>query len=151
MTLSPGSERRLSGVHPDLIRVVRRAASIAGSLLFTVTEGLRDAARQAMLVKAGKSQTMHSRHLTGHAVDLGVLTPEGEITWEWPKYQQLALVMDNAAKLEGVPVEWGGRWISLRDGPHWQLPWKEYPLPAPRPPDAQIIASAPGAAKPPQA
>lgn len=26
-----------------------------------------------------------------------------------------------------VSVEWGGDWSSFRDGPHWQLPWKEYP------------------------
>jgi peptidoglycan L-alanyl-D-glutamate endopeptidase CwlK len=32
-----------------------------------------------------------------------------------------------AAQEVGVPVEWGGDWKSFKDGPHWQLPFKEYP------------------------
>ncbi|WP_049613866.1 M15 family metallopeptidase, partial [Yersinia pekkanenii] len=27
----------------------------------------------------------------------------------------------------GVPIEWGGDWKTLKDGPHFQLPHKEYP------------------------
>jgi len=29
-----------------------------------------------------------------------------------------------------VPIEWGGDWRSFKDGPHWQLPWAEYPITA---------------------
>ena len=28
--------------------------------------------------------------------------------------------------LEG-PIEWGGDWRRFADGPHWQLPWGQYP------------------------
>jgi peptidoglycan L-alanyl-D-glutamate endopeptidase CwlK len=150
MTLSPGSERRLAGVHPDLVRVVRRAASIAGTLEFIVIEGLRDIARQTLLVSQGRSRTMHSRHLTGHAVDLAVLSG-GEVSWAWPSYQSLALLMDSAAKMESVTVEWGGTAFgSFRDGPHFQLPRDQYPAVDPSAPDQQVLASAPAAGQPPQ-
>jgi peptidoglycan L-alanyl-D-glutamate endopeptidase CwlK len=150
VTLSPGSERRLVGVHPDLVRVVRRCASICGGLEFIVTEGLRTLDRQKILLAQGKSRTMHSRHLTGHAVDLAVLSG-GEVSWAWPSYQQLAAVMSDAARIEGVSVTWGGLWTSLRDGPHYELDPLVYPMPGPRPDDAQILASAPAAGQPPQA
>ena len=63
---------RLEGVHPDLVRVVERAIELT-EVDFTVLEGLRNVSRQKELVAAGASQTMNSRHLTGHAVDLGAL------------------------------------------------------------------------------
>ncbi len=130
MDLGPTSERRLAGVHPDLIRVVLRAADEAGALRFCVIEGLRTPARQAALVLAGRSLTQRSRHLTGHAVDLGVLDGD-TITWEFPRYQELNALMTRAAELERVPVEWGGGWAHLRDGDHWQLPREQYPDPGP--------------------
>ena len=33
-----------------------------------------------------------------------------------------------AAEEEGVPIEWGGDWRTFKDGPHFQLPWADYPL-----------------------
>ena len=24
-------------------------------------------------------------------------------------------------------IEWGGDWSKFKDGPHWQLPWEDYP------------------------
>ena len=70
--LSRRSERALVGVHPDLQAVVRSA--IRSSVLdFVVLEGVRTLARQQELVRQGASRTMKSRHLTGHAVDLGAL------------------------------------------------------------------------------
>lgn len=116
---------RLAGVHPDLVRVVQRAITLT-PVDFTVLEGLRTTERQRQLVKAGASQTMNSRHLTGHAVDLGAFVA-GSVRWDWPLYHQIAKAVKEAAKLEGVPIEWGGDWLRFKDGPHWQLPWKEYP------------------------
>ena len=152
MTLSPSSERRLAGVHPDLVRVVRRAAEMSGALDFIVTEGLRTLERQTQLVAQGASRTMHSRHLTGHAVDLAVLS-QGEVSWSWPAYQQLAALMFDAAAVEKVPVEWGGQAFGpgFRDGPHFQLPHDSYPDLGPAKPDQQVMASAPAAGEPPQA
>jgi peptidoglycan L-alanyl-D-glutamate endopeptidase CwlK len=123
--LSSRSLARLEGVHPDLVRVVKAAITMT-DVDFGVTEGPRTEARQRELVASGASQTMRSRHLTGHAVDL-VAYVGSEIRWDWPLYHKIAAAMDAAALTEGVPLEWGGRWTTLRDGPHFQLPWSEYP------------------------
>jgi peptidoglycan L-alanyl-D-glutamate endopeptidase CwlK len=122
--LSSRSLERLAGVHPDLVRVVKHAIGIT-SVDFTVLEGVRSAERQQELVAAGASQTMNSRHLTGHAVDLGAYVA-GEIRWDWPLYHKIAAAMIHAASELGVPLEWGGDW-KFKDGPHYQLPWKDYP------------------------
>lgn len=123
MSLDPKSEQRLIGIHPDLADVVRMAATKAS---FIVTEGMRTPAKQAELFRAGASQTLKSRHLTGHAVDLAAKV-NGEVRWDWPLYEKLNDAMQDAAGVLGVPIEWGGTWKTLRDGPHFQLPWKEYP------------------------
>lgn len=123
MILTERSKQRLVGVHPDLVKVVTRAADLAD---FIVIEGLRTPERQKQLVAAGASQTMKSRHLTGHAVDLAAVVA-GQIRWDWPLYDRLSVAMKNAAKELGVSIEWGGDWKTLKDGPHFQLPWKEYP------------------------
>ncbi len=122
--LSERSRQRLQGVNADLVRVVERAISIS-DLDFMVTEGLRTAAQQAKYVAAGRSQTKNSRHLTGHAIDLAVML-NGELTWEWKYYARLGDIMKQAAKDVGVKIEWGGDWRTLRDGPHFQLPWASY-------------------------
>jgi peptidoglycan L-alanyl-D-glutamate endopeptidase CwlK len=128
---SERSLRNLEGVHPDLVRVMHRAIAIT-EVDFTVIEGLRTRERQKKLVEKGASTTMNSRHLTGHAVDIVPFVDEDgdgdrEISWHWPFYAQLAPFVFRAASAEGVPIEWGGNWKSFPDGPHWQLPWKEYP------------------------
>ena len=123
MTLNVRSEKNLAGVHPDLVKVVRLAAERA---VFVVTEGLRTPERQAQLVAAGASKTTKSRHLTGHAVDLAALVGD-EIRWDWPLYKKLADVMKQAAQELNVPIEWGGDWRTFKDGPHFQLPWQQYP------------------------
>lgn len=123
--LGQRSLRRLEGLHPDIVRVVKRAAATS-FIDFTVLEGLRTMARQKELLKAGATTTLKSRHLTGHAVDLGVMVA-GTVRWDWPLYHKLAAIVKDAAQDEGVKVEWGGDWRSFKDGPHWQLPWGEYP------------------------
>ena len=123
--LSKKSLDRLSGVHPDLVRVVKRAIEIT-PVEFTVLEGVRSKSRQVQLVKAGASQTMNSRHLTGHAVDLGAIV-SGSVRWDWPLYHKIAAAVKQAAAELGVPLEWGGDWRKFKDGPHFQLPHKEYP------------------------
>lgn len=116
---------RLAGVHIDLCAVVALAIELS-EVDFTVLEGVRTKERQAQLVKAGASQTMKSRHLTGHAVDLGALVG-GSVRWDWPLYHKIAAAMKQAAKELNVPLEWGGDWRTFKDGPHFQLPWKQYP------------------------
>ena len=123
--LSKKSQDRLTGVHPDLVRVVKRAIEIT-TVDFAVLEGVRSKSRQEQLVKAGASQTMNSRHITGHAVDLGAYV-SGSVRWDWPLYHKIADAVKQAAAELGVPIEWGGDWRTFKDGPHFQLPHKEYP------------------------
>jgi peptidoglycan L-alanyl-D-glutamate endopeptidase CwlK len=115
----------LQDVHPDLVRVVRRAAALS-SLDFTVLEGLRTLPRQKQLLAQGATCTLNSRHLTGHAVDLAPMIG-GTVSWDWPLYHRLAKIVKAAAAHEKVPIVWGGDWRTFKDGPHWELPWKQYP------------------------
>lgn len=130
MPLTQASLKRLDGVHPHLVAVIKEAAE-AGPMMFQVTEGTRSLARQRALVKQGASRTLRSRHLVapnglGHAVDLAVFV-NGRISWEAPLYHRLADQVKASAKRLGIPVEWGGDWRGFFDGPHFQLPWDKYP------------------------
>jgi peptidoglycan L-alanyl-D-glutamate endopeptidase CwlK len=123
--LSQKSIDRLSGVHPDLVAVVRRALEIT-EVDFAVLEGVRSRARQEQLFKQKATKTMNSRHLTGHAVDLGAYVG-GSVRWDWPLYYQIADAMKAAAAELEVPLTWGGDWKTFPDGPHFELPWAQYP------------------------
>ncbi|WP_334185074.1 M15 family metallopeptidase [Novosphingobium sp.] len=123
--LSARSLSRLQGVKPDLVRVVKRAIQIT-PIDFTVVEGLRTIERQREMVRTGKSKTMNSRHLTGHAVDLAPYI-EGKVSWDWAHFYVLEKAIKQAAEEEDVELEWGGDWPNFPDGPHWQLSWKTYP------------------------
>jgi len=124
--LGKRSLKRLEGVHPDLVRVVKRAI-IMTDLDFTVLEGMRTKARQRKLVESGASKTMNSRHLTGHAVDIGAYV-DHRIRWDWPLYHKLGKTMKKAARIEKVKMDWGyDLWPNFPDGPHFQLNWKKYP------------------------
>lgn len=124
---------KLKKVHPDLVRVALRAQTLfPKGFEVVVTCGLRTLEEQKKNMAAGASQTLRSRHLPGkktglaHAIDLAVKI-DGILRWDWPLYAKLAGYMKTAAKLEKVPVEWGGDWKTLKDGPHFQLPWASYP------------------------
>jgi len=116
----------LKGIHPDLRRVMDRALQIS-PLDFIVIEGLRTKERQAQLVKSGASQTMNSRHITGHAVDLLPIGLDGKAAFDWPLYHKLAPAVKQAAQELGVKIVWGGDWKSFKDGPHFELDMVAYP------------------------
>ncbi|MGA1024484.1 MAG: M15 family metallopeptidase [Aquiluna sp.] len=123
--LGPRSVQRLKGVHEDLVKVVKRAIEIT-TVDFTVLEGLRSPERQKTLMEAGASQTLNSRHITGHAVDLGAWVDD-QVDWSWPLYNQIAAAMKEAAKEAGVAIVWGGDWRTFKDGPHFELDRRKYP------------------------
>lgn len=136
MQLSKSSVARLKGVHPDLVRVVKRAAANA-KVPFIVVEGVRTLERQKELLKVGATKILNSRHITGHAVDLVPLV-DGKPRWDWSLYLGLADCVRQAARDEKVSVRWGGSWSELNkidgqittkllsksfpDGPHFELP-----------------------------
>ena len=120
------SEENLRGVHPDLVKVARRALELT-TIDFMVIEGKRNEARQRQLVANGASQTMNSRHLTGHAIDCAPLVNK-QIPWnDWAQFRKVNDAMMQAAKEFNIDIEWGGNWKSLKDGPHFQLTRKSYP------------------------
>lgn len=156
--MSPRSEKELVGVHPHLVKLVRRLEEVLPTLYpatgIVVIEGLRTEDEQRAMVASGASQTMNSRHLTGHAVDL-MVTLNGKGRWEEPLYYQLCHGMCLVSRELNTPVEWGGCWRSVLsitpnlegvkkavaeyvagkktlkqktffDGPHFQLPWELY-------------------------
>lgn len=105
------SLNRLKGVNPNLVKVVKRAIEITG-VDFRVQEGLRTKERQALLVRQGASQTMNSRHLTGHAVDL-VAIVDGQVSWNFNHYYTIAQAIAKASTELGVSVRWGGAWTVI--------------------------------------
>ena len=155
MTISARCELRLAGVHPDLVRVVRRAAEGGAMFRVPLDGGRRTPERQAELMRAGKTQTLNSRHLTGHAVDLAPLVGT-DVSWDWKHFYPMADAIAHAARAEGVPIIWGGAWGRMvhdwpkggakqaqaayvadrraagrrpfLDGPHFELPAAVYPV-----------------------
>jgi|TARA_R110000751_G_scaffold68999_2_gene140383 peptidoglycan L-alanyl-D-glutamate endopeptidase CwlK len=121
--LSQGSLRKLEGVHPLLVDVVKKALEHTRTD-FGVIYGVRTLEEQKELLEKGVSQTMKSYHLVqsdgySHAVDLmAYVGPRS--SWELSLYDDLADAMKIAAKEQGVHIRWGGAWtvndIRIWDG-----------------------------------
>ena len=135
MVLDERSEKRLEGVNPTLVSVVRRAAKRLPFSLFVV-EGLRTRERQAELYAQGRTKpgkkvtwTLHSRHIEGKAVDLAPII-DGVIDWnDLKKFDQIGKAMIEAGKEVGVLVRWGADWDmdglprerGESDSPHFEI------------------------------
>lgn len=131
MQIDARSERNLSRVHPDLVKVMRKAFAINKGPQFVITEGARTVERQRQLVAAKASRTMNSRHIPGKdgyakAVDIAFVI-DGKARWDWPLFRNAADTIKSAAKAVGVPITWGGDWRTFKDGPHFELPRDKYP------------------------
>jgi len=117
--LGAKSKEKLQGVDIRLVRLVEQAIKET-TVDFTVLEGLRTPERQQQLVNDGFSQTMKSKHLTGHAVDL-VAIVNGKVSWDKEHYPEIARAMKKAASDQQVKIRWGGDFKSFFDGPHFEL------------------------------
>lgn len=106
--LSQRSLDRLEGVNEALVVVVKEAIKLS-RIDFGVVEGLRTEETQRRYVDLGKSQTMTSKHLTGHAVDLMAYI-DGQACWELNVYDDIADAMKAAAISNGVSIRWGAAW-----------------------------------------
>jgi peptidoglycan L-alanyl-D-glutamate endopeptidase CwlK len=140
------------GVHVDLRRVMALALKYS-AVDFGIIHGLRTEAEEAQYVAEGKSQTMNSRHLTGHAVDV-IADIDGIGSWEATLYPRIADAVRRASIELNVPVTWGGCWnktvgdietdcaaalgqyvdsqhvagkSALQDLGHFELSWAAYP------------------------
>lgn len=130
MALDQRTEANLKGVHPDLVKVFRRAHQLADPKPIC-TCGPRTLAEQKRLVAKGASRTLRSRHIPArngfsHAIDVAFIFGK-TVRWDWPLYKKFADTMKQAARELGVSIEWGGDWATFKDGPHFQLPWNKYP------------------------
>ena len=117
--LSKKSLAKLDEVNPDLQKLVKNAIGLS-TIDFGISEGMRTKERQQLLYDSGKSQTMNSRHLTGHAVDV-YAWKDGAVSWEFEDYETINVAFSQAAKLTNTPYVWGGSWKSFKDGPHFEL------------------------------
>ena len=117
--LSKKSLAKLNEVNPDLQKLVKNAIGLS-TIDFGISEGMRSKERQKELFDDGKSQTMNSRHLTGHAVDV-YAWKDGAVSWEFEDYETINVAFSQAAKLTNIDYVWGGSWKSFKDGPHFEL------------------------------
>ena len=124
VAFSPQSEKRLKGVNPtlvDLMKEVEKRAQERG-LDLEVTEGVRDLERQEELLEEGKSQTLASKHLVGNALDVHLRGPDGSAIWDFEAYQPVAEIAKEVAAEKGIDnLVWGGDWKTLKDGVHFEL------------------------------
>lgn len=135
--LGPASQKRLQGVHPDLVACVRRAIKLSTQDFFVLC-GVRTAQEQADLYAQGRTKpgqvvtwTLNSKHIPGadgygRAVDL-VPHP---IDWkDIAKFDAIAAAMFRAANELGIEIRWGQDWDrdgkprekGETDGPHFEL------------------------------
>lgn len=131
--LDDRSKAAVEGVNPALYKltclVFKRLEGTEYRIV--ITEGLRTPKRQQVLLSSGKSSTLNSRHLTGHAVDFAVFL-NGELTWVFEHYEKIAQIWKECSRDAGTQITWGGDWTKFldgkKDGTHIQLTWENFPL-----------------------
>ena len=101
---------KLDGVDESMKEVVALALKYS-KVDFGITCGLRTASEQRQLMKLGKTQTYHSKHLKGEAVDV-VAYEDGKYTYEpFELYVTIAEAFFKAAKELDVKIMWGACWL----------------------------------------
>lgn len=149
ITLGTRSLANLQGVHPDMVRVVKHAASIATPAQdFTVIDGVRT--REEMCVNYGKGRTAAQCEAKGVPGNYAHPTL-AKVTWlndpfksnhgvkadgyghacdimpypiDWNdigRIHALVALMKQAAAAEGVPIVCGADWTSSPDLDHFEL------------------------------
>lgn len=88
-------------------------------------ETLRYPERQAYLVEKGYSKTLKSRHLPNErgkseAVDY-VVHIDGKWSWDRQHFFWYEFLGELVLSKYSNVLEWGGRWKSFKDLPHYQL------------------------------
>lgn len=134
--LSDASLAKLDGVHPDLVRVVKRAITIS-KIDFKVIEGVRS--REQMMINYGKGRT--AAQLAVHGIPARYAKPGlAKVTWlknpfasthaiqksgygeavdcliapynwaEGPGWKLMNDAFMEAARIEKVKIRWGRNW-----------------------------------------
>lgn len=113
--LGPRSRKELVGVHPEMVRLVKRAIQIT-NMDFTVFDGKRSAKEQNRHFKNGVSQLdgykKKSYHQSGNAVDLVPVIDGKENHADWDNYYHVAQAVVQAANELGIAskIRWGAVW-----------------------------------------
>ena len=100
-------------LHPDTVRLARavlddpQIQALPGEL--RILDGMRDEREQAQYVADGRSDTLRSRHLTGHAFDFGVII-NNDYQEDGEPYKPYGRRIKALAKGNGIPITWGGDW-----------------------------------------
>lgn len=129
----PSSQERVETLHPDLRRVVERAMSLQ-MMDFSVVCGARPIAEQNRLYQQGRTlpgpivtnvdginnSSKHNRE-PGKAEAVDQCPYPNMYNATEREWIELNMIMQIAAKLEGVKIVWGGDWKSIKDRPHWEL------------------------------
>ena len=123
-SFSRKSLERLEGVDKRLQDLAFKVLQVHDC---TVIYGLRTEEEQRKLVAEGKSRTMNSRHLTGHAIDLAPYPIDWDNTHRF--YWFAGMVLALAHEMD-IPIRWGGDWAGngledkqqFNDLVHFEIP-----------------------------
>ena len=117
---SKRSKAILSTCHPLLQHLMSLAIL---KVDFSVVSGHRTQEEQEALVKAGKSHTMQSKHLTtpSLAVDIIPYPPISDPVKQAVYYGYIAGIIMSIADYTGIPITWGGSWKGFMDAGHYEL------------------------------
>ncbi len=85
---------------------------------FQVTGGelMRTTEQQALYVKTGRSQTMHSNHLLKCAIDLNLFPKDSTVFATFEEVKPLGIYWDSLDPKN----RWGGNFKKLVDTPHFE-------------------------------
>ena len=131
MTLDERSLRNLATLHPEvqprMEAFLKAAKSLAAprNLDVRIISGTRSYLEQDALYAKGRTapgpvvtraRAGYSLHNFGIAIDLGIFSADGKkYHEEHPLYRELGPLG------ESLGLEWGGRWKSIIDEPHYQF------------------------------
>ena len=117
----------LSGLNPNLQKVVAQARADNPNLNFVIGNGRRSAADQDLAKSWGWSQVGSKDggdanvHMQGNAVDLWGLDSNGRVQFDPGQQKQISQAMQAASQKLGVGVNWGGNFKTFKDAPHFEL------------------------------
>jgi len=123
--LSENSEQKIAQLDPGFQSKVRQLLlqGLSEGLRPEIAEGYRSQERQNELYEQGRTtpgkmvtQTRHSMHTQGKAVDIAQLDESGKITYDatpgfWDRMGAIG---------KSLGLMWGGDWKGFKDRPHFQ-------------------------------
>jgi hypothetical protein len=119
--------KNLSGLSPDLQKVIAQARADNPNLNFVIGNGKRSAADQDQ-AKAWDWSRVGAQdggdanvHMQGNAVDLWGLDSNGRVQFDPGQQKQISQAMLAASQKLGIGVNWGGNFKTFKDAPHFEL------------------------------